>query len=129
MYGTDGIMPGASATPDQAEELRHQIRRLASHPSIVSWFGCNECGGAQNPWTDFVIGTVVREDQSRSVRSASPFGGYASGVHPLTGIPDGKPLVNLGADDEASTAVASPPSTAAGTARSSRPWWWACSLA
>jgi beta-mannosidase len=33
MYGTDGIMPGASATPDQEQELRHQIRRLASHPS------------------------------------------------------------------------------------------------
>jgi hypothetical protein len=91
-------MPGASATPDQAHELRHQIRRLASHPSIVSWFGCNECGGAQDPWTDFVISTVVQEDSSRSIRSASPFSGYSSGVHPLTGIPDGKPLKNMATD-------------------------------
>ena len=32
MYGTDGIMPGASNTSDQEAELRYQIRRQAHHP-------------------------------------------------------------------------------------------------
>ena len=32
MYGTDGIMPGASATPNQEAELRHQIRRMGQYP-------------------------------------------------------------------------------------------------
>jgi hypothetical protein len=61
-----------------------------------------------------VIGTVVQEDISRSIRSSSPFNGYASGVHPLTGIPDGRPLKNLAkkADSGASASAAASATTA-----------------
>lgn len=35
MYGTDGLTPDAKNTTTQDAELRYQIRRLGSHPSIV----------------------------------------------------------------------------------------------
>jgi len=50
-----------------------------------------QCGG-KGVYTDFVITTVVQEDASRAIRSSSPWGGYSTGVHPLTGFPDGHPL-------------------------------------
>ena len=37
-------MPAPSQ--QQMEEIQHQIRRLANHPAIVIWDGCNECGGS-----------------------------------------------------------------------------------
>ena len=89
MYGTDGIMPGAAATPNQEAELRHQIRRMGHHPSVVAWSGCNECGG-MGVYTDFVITTVASEDHSRPVRSSCPWVGYATGVDALTGFPNGQ---------------------------------------
>lgn len=37
-------MPATSQ--QQFAEIQHQIRRLANHPAIVIWDGCNECGGS-----------------------------------------------------------------------------------
>ena len=91
MYGTDGIMPGAAATPNQEAELRHQVRRLGHHASLVAWSGCNECGGL-GVYTDFVITTVADEDHTRPVRSSCPWVGYETGVDALTGFPNGQPL-------------------------------------
>lgn len=73
---------------DQERELRHQIRRQAHHPSIIGWTGCNEC--EQTPGE--VMATVAEEDNSRVIRGACPFGIYTSGVHTLTGLPNGRPL-------------------------------------
>ena len=39
---TGGGTHGPVATPEQEAELRHQIRRLSHHPSIVLWDGANE---------------------------------------------------------------------------------------
>ena len=83
-YGTDGIMPGAQATPNQEAEIRHQVRRLGHHASLVAWSGCNECGG-MGVYTDFVITTAVTEDKTRPVRSSCPWVGYSQGVDILTG--------------------------------------------
>ena len=101
MYGTDGIMPGATATADQEKELRYQIRRQAHHPAIIGWCGCNECGGA-GAYTDFVMTTVASEDNSRVIRSSSPFGLYSSGVNTITGLPNGQKLVDIKLVPEAS---------------------------
>lgn len=89
-----GVLPGATATSDQEAELRYQIRRQAHHPAIIGWCGCNECGG-HGPYTDFVMTTVASEDNSRVIRSSSPFGLYSSGVNTLTGLPNGQKLVDI----------------------------------
>eukprot|EP01052_Picozoa_sp_SAG31_P017594 SAG31_NODE_1211_length_9376_cov_2.931767_7_plen_109_part_00 len=73
---------------DQERELRYQIRRLSHHASIIGWSGCNEC--EQTP--EAVMSIVAEEDKSRVIRGACPFGLYTSGVHTLTGLPNGKPL-------------------------------------
>ena len=39
MFSTDGIFPGAQDTPTEEAEIRHQIRRMGSHPSIAVWSG------------------------------------------------------------------------------------------
>ena len=83
-YSTDGIFPGASDTSTQEAEIRHQVRRMAHHPSIVVWSGCNECGSIGK-----LADVVAEEDQSRSIRAASPSIGYQSGVHTLTDHPTG----------------------------------------
>jgi len=40
-----------SATPTQSAEILYQVRRLAEHPSIAVWDGCNEC--ALGAWLPF----------------------------------------------------------------------------
>lgn len=40
-YAQQGHSPTADGTQDA--ELRHQIRRLSNHVSIVIYDGCNEC--------------------------------------------------------------------------------------
>jgi hypothetical protein len=108
MYGTDGIMPGATPTADQEAELRYQIRRQAHHPSIIGWCGCNECGG-HGAYTSFVMETVKSEDNSRVIRSSSPFGLYSSGVHTLTGLPNDQPLVDIALKSEPAKGSPWPP--------------------
>lgn len=87
-YSTDGIFPGASDTPTQEAEIRHQIRRMGHHPSIAVWSGCNECGGIGS-----LANVIGQEDQSRSVRAASPSLGYSAGVNRLDDHATGETLV------------------------------------
>jgi beta-mannosidase len=69
MYAQQGHAPTADAT--QAAELRHNVRRLSHHPSLVLYDGCNECTVDMNASTaiyaNFVMTTVAEEDRSRAV--------------------------------------------------------------
>jgi beta-galactosidase/beta-glucuronidase len=57
-------------TPVQDAELRHNIRQLSSHPSIVVWDGGNECRSC-GIYTTFVMTVVAQEDASRPVWSVT----------------------------------------------------------
>eukprot|EP01052_Picozoa_sp_SAG31_P020098 SAG31_NODE_1495_length_8102_cov_5.708021_3_plen_624_part_00 len=93
MYGTDGQMPMAKSTPEQEQEYRYNVRRMAHHPSLVLYYGCNECmGEGIAVLNDFVLKIVASEDDSRPIRAASPFTGYCTGVNRLTGVPNGNIL-------------------------------------
>ena len=90
-----------SASAGQAAEMRDNVRRLAHHPSVAMYTGCNECDGAGSihnvtpPVLDgFVMSVVASEDDSRPIRAASPFGGYCTGVDRLTGLPNGGVLTS-----------------------------------
>jgi beta-galactosidase/beta-glucuronidase len=87
---------GPRQTPTQDAELRHNIRRLSNHPSIVMWDGCNEChvviGTGTGIYATFVMTVVAQEDASRPVWPSCPASGWTGGVNPLTSIPNGKPL-------------------------------------
>ena len=93
-YAQGGHSPKNTTTQDA--ELRHNIRRLASHPSIVVWDGCNEChvviGTGTGIYATFVMTVVAEEDKSRPVWPSCPASGWTGGVNPLTSIPNGKPL-------------------------------------
>ena len=78
-------------TPLQTAEILHTVRRLASHPSIVIYDGCNECGG-HSLIASFVMTTVAQEDPSRSPWPASPSNGWITGVDRLTSLPNNSPL-------------------------------------
>jgi beta-galactosidase/beta-glucuronidase len=103
MYGTpwfggNGSIPVDS--PLQHAEVTHNVRRLASHPSIVVWMGGNEfrSGGEHGfPFDDVVqnfIGPVVAAVTGPTVAvwPYSPSEGWISGVNTLTGLPDGSPF-------------------------------------
>eukprot|EP00662_Eupelagonemidae_sp_cell21_P026622 gene26622-1366_t len=84
MYAQDQHHPTGSAhwptrTVAQEAEIRHQVRRVSHHPSIVLWAGCNECD----------------VDVSRAVWPSCPGNGWHSGVDRLTARPDGSPLVPI----------------------------------
>lgn len=81
----------ALQTIDQDTELRHTIRRSASHPSIVLYDGCNECGGS-GLFESFVMTTVAEEDNSRPPWPSSPSDGWMNGVDRLYGLPTGTGL-------------------------------------
>jgi len=89
MYAQRGHEPKRTKT--QERELRHQVRRLAHHPSIILYNSCNEC--AVIPLTpsmiyaDFVLKIVVEEDPTRIVWPTSPSFGWLRGVNRLTSIP------------------------------------------
>lgn len=93
-YAQEGHAP--AKTSIQETELRHQIRRLSHHASIVIWDGCNECTVKMNTSTsiyaDFVLTVVASEDASRSIWPSCPGHGWVEGVHRLTSNPNGKPL-------------------------------------
>jgi hypothetical protein len=77
----------AQDTPTQELELAQQVRRMGHHASVVVWSGCNECGNI-----GALTNVIAREDNSRAIRAASPAPGYSTGVHTLTGFPNGAPL-------------------------------------
>lgn len=93
-YAQDGHSP--QSTPNQEAELRHQIRRLSHHPSIVVWDGCNECQVKMNTGTaiyaTFVLTVVAEEDQSRALWPSCPAKGWTKGVHKLSALPNGNAL-------------------------------------
>jgi len=93
-YAQGGHSP--ANTTDQTAELQHQIRRLANHPSIVMWDGCNEChvviGTPTGIYATFVMTVVAQEDKSRVVWPSCPASGWTSGVNRLTSIPNGNTL-------------------------------------
>jgi beta-mannosidase len=93
MFANNDWAPSASSTV--ADEVRHNVRRLASHAALASWHGCNEC----EPHVAFngnVVGLalpiVAQEDASRPLWPASPSAGWAGGVDMRTGLPNGRPL-------------------------------------
>ena len=90
-YAQSGHSP--KATPAQEQELKHQIRRLSAHPSIVIWDGCNECqvhmGSSTEIYASFVLKTVAEVDQSRPVWPSCPAIGWTSGVRTVDSLPNG----------------------------------------
>lgn len=93
-YAQDGHSP--LEEPTQDAELRHQVRRLSHHASIIVWDGCNECQVYMNNPTSiyatFVMTVVAQEDQSRAVWPSCPARGWTSGVHRLDMMPTGTRL-------------------------------------
>ena len=88
MYAQQGHAPAVSAMQDA--EIRHQVRRLSSHPSLAVWDSCNECGGS-GIYASFVMAAIVAEDSSRPPWPACPSKGWDSGVDRLWGLPNGSP--------------------------------------
>ena len=89
---------GALLTDTIQNEIRHHIRSLIGHPSIVMWSGCNECnvvmGTPTEMYATFVMQTVVEEDNTRPIWPSCPSSsGWKSGVTTSSGIPNGNPLV------------------------------------
>ena len=93
-YAQSGHAP--KATPTQAAELRHAIRRLAAHPSIALYDGCNECqvvmGSPTGIYATFVMTIVAQEDASRAVWPSCPSIGWTAGVRMLDALPNGNAL-------------------------------------
>lgn len=94
MYAQNGHAP--RVTPTQDAELRHNIRRLSHHPSIVLFDGCNECTVSMTAntaiYATFVLTVIASEDMSRIVWPSCPADGWTTGVHKLTSLPNGRPL-------------------------------------
>lgn len=65
-------------------------------------------GGGGGVYTDFVM-TSGRGGQSRLIRSSSPFGLYSSGVHTLSGLPNGEKLIDIPLVSENTTAAMNSP--------------------
>ena len=93
-YAQQGHSPHNDTS--EADELRHQIRRLSHHPSIALYDGCNEChviiGTPTGIYATFVMTIVAEEDQSRVVWPSCPSNGWTNGVNRLTSLPNGSPL-------------------------------------
>jgi hypothetical protein len=72
-YAQSGHSP--KNTTSQDAELRHQVRRLSHHPSIVMYDGCNECRVVMDTptaiYATFVMTTVAQ------VRVYSPYSLYS----------------------------------------------------
>ncbi|CAE7271945.1 MANBA, partial [Symbiodinium pilosum] len=98
MYAQLGHAPERTVVQDT--ELRHQVRRLSSHPSIVIWDGCNECtvtmGSPTEIYATFVMTVIAEEDLSRSIWPSCPAFGWSTGVHKLDSLPNGNPLTTPG---------------------------------
>ena len=59
-----------AAGATQRAEIRHQVRRLSAHPSIVVWDAVNEAGGFG--LFRELMQTVVRPAQARFPGTSSP---------------------------------------------------------
>jgi hypothetical protein len=86
-------------------EIRHLVRSLSVHPSIVLWSGCNECyvdmTSETAVYATFAMKTVAEEDDTRSVWPSCPSAsGWQTGVHRIDGRPNGKPLSTYPASTE-----------------------------
>ena len=84
-------------TEDVEEEIKHIVRSLMPHPSIIIWNGCNECERKNTTrtdiYSDFVMRTVADEDTTRPVWPSSPAGSaWKTGVYTDTGLPNGNNL-------------------------------------
>ena len=94
MYAQGGHDP--KVTEVQEKELRHSVRKLSYHTSIVIWDGCNECqvemSGSTAIYAKFVLKIVAEEDKSRPIWPSSPASGWKSGVDRLTCRPTGNHL-------------------------------------
>jgi len=69
-YAQDGHQPTEEKT--QELEIRHNIRMLSEHPSIIIYDGCNECQVYMDDpnasiYATFVMRIVAEEDYSRSI--------------------------------------------------------------
>eukprot|EP00040_Diaphanoeca_grandis_P034655 m.215991 g.215991 ORF g.215991 m.215991 type:complete len:1074 (-) comp33200_c0_seq2:397-3618(-) len=88
-FAQNGHAPKITQTQDT--EIRHQVRRLAHHPSIVIWDGCNECqvimGSDTEIYATFVLAVVAEEDTSRPVWPSCPSVGWSGGVRTLDSRP------------------------------------------
>ncbi|KAL3940829.1 MAG: hypothetical protein SGBAC_004699 [Bacillariaceae sp.] len=89
MYAQGGHDPKETQT--QELEIRHNVRLLSNHPSIVIWDGCNEClvemDKPSSIYATFVMRVVAEEDGSRSIWPSCPSNGWESGVDKLTSRP------------------------------------------
>ena len=82
------------STDAEISAFRHAVRRLSTHPAIVTWQGCNECDPTQNRIGTWLMGLVAQEDSSRPIWPSSPApGGWVGGVHRLSSLPNGLPLI------------------------------------
>ena len=75
-----------------SKEIRHLVRSLASHPSLLIWNGCNECavvmGTPSEIYATFVMKIVAEEDDTRPIWPSSPSRhGWKTGVRRLDGFP------------------------------------------
>jgi len=77
------------------------------------WNSCNECS-ASGLYVSFVMTLVAQEDASRPIWPGCPSKGWATGVHRLTGLPNGRPLSSAAeAEVEPELALATAGSTGA----------------
>jgi beta-mannosidase len=84
---------GAKNTSTIEREIVHIVRKLAAHPSIVVWNGCNECFPKQLEPYEFALQTVAEVDDTRPIWPTSPSSfGWDEGVYTLNSLPNGKPL-------------------------------------
>jgi beta-mannosidase len=98
MYSSDGRIPPNATSLTEEAELRHNVQRLSSHPSIVMWDACNECDAVNVAvYYTFVARIMAEEDPSRVIWPSCPSNGWASGVFTQTGLPNGNALVPIGA--------------------------------
>jgi beta-mannosidase len=91
--------PAPAATEMQRDELIYSIRRLAPHPSVAVYDGCNECGG-RGIYASFVMTVVAETDPTRPPWPTSPSNGWKNGVDRLTSLPNGNPLVPFDNSEE-----------------------------
>lgn len=91
MYTTTSQTHQPKGLAAEVLEIQHNVRRLASHPSIIVWNSCNECK-AGGLYTSFVMTHVAAEDKSRPIWPACPSAGWSAGVRKLDSLPTGGEL-------------------------------------